>query len=196
MKDKNFLKSKHLGDKPFLWDVARDLREKLQEQMQPFFGRPNAAEKASEFIAPMVSVIELSRENSDALSNWLYCSAMATNGKVCAKPEARKERGVIPEVPQDWRSAILQRINEIEAEVRKAQAVHEEILDLTDSLKASLDPKLDQDMETAQQELAAGDTIPVETLDGWSGAPEAMARKLAELAILERETAQEKSPKP
>jgi hypothetical protein len=196
MKDKNFLKSKHLGDKPFLWDVARDLREKLQEQMQPFFGRPNAAEKASKLIAPMIASMGLFPQYSDALSNWLYCSAMATNGKVCAKPEARKERGVIPEVPQDWQSAILRRINEIEAEVRKAQAVHEEILDLTDSLKASLDPKLDQDMETAQQERAAGDTIPVETLDGWSGAPEAMARKLAELAILERETAQEKSPKP
>jgi len=164
MKDKNFLKSKHLGDKPFLWDIARDLREKLQEQMQPFFGRPNAAEKASKLIAPMIASMGLFPQYSDALSNWLYCSVMATNGKVCAKPEARKEPAAMPEVPQDWRSAILQRINEIEAEVRKAQAVHEQILDLTDSLKASLDPKLDEKFEVGAEEYRA---IPLDEVDEW-----------------------------
>jgi hypothetical protein len=70
----------------------------------------------------------------------------------------------MPEVPQDWRSAILQRINEIEAEVRKAQAVHEEILDLTDSLKASLDPNLDEKFEGGSEEYRA---IPLDEIDEW-----------------------------
>jgi len=100
-------KSKIIGDKPHLWELAQALKKQIAPSMEEIYGDPKVAMKGSDLIRAHVANEVLVPSDRKSLESWLFTSFMAKNGF-----HLKKESSTMREDPLD---DIYERLSQIEA---------------------------------------------------------------------------------